>query len=345
MRINTLLLAGLLPLLPASLQAADDAPWTYNFYLENDLFAETDQNYTNGIRFSAVSPDIDNFLYDPRLPDWVLTVNDWFEPFYPVPESRIDSVRRNIVLTLGQQIFTPQDIDRTTVDLNDRPYAAWLYGGVGYHAKTRNKLNSVELNLGFVGPVALGQEAQDLIHDLRGFKKFQGWDNQIKNEPGLQLVYEHKRRSQTESRPSGLGADLIWHAGASLGNIATYTNLGAELRFGWHLPDDFGTSALRPGGDNSAPGRRDPRYYGSWGLHGFISVDGRWVLQDIFLDGNSWRNSHSVNKEPLVGEAAIGISAIFERWKLSFARVHRSREFDGQAGGHSYGSLSASYNY
>jgi hypothetical protein len=340
--MTAVLLACLLPLCA---QAANDEPWTYNFYLENDLFAQTDQNYTNGIRFSAVSPDIDNYLYDPRLPHWVLTVNDWFEPFYPVPESRIDEVRRNIVLTLGQQIFTPEDIDRTTVDPNDRPYGAWLYGGVGYHAKTRNKLNSVELNLGAIGPVALGQQAQDFIHELRGFEKFQGWDNQLKNEPGLQLVYEHKERSQSKSRPSGLGVDLIWHAGASLGIVATSPNLGAELRAGWHLPDDFGTSALRPGGDNSAPGRRDPRNFGGWGLHGFISVDGRWVLQDIFLDGNSWRDSHSVDKKPLVGEAAIGVSALFEHWKLSFARVHRSREFEGQPGGHSYGSLSVSYNY
>jgi hypothetical protein len=39
------------------------------------------------------------------------------------------------------------------------------------------------------------------------------------------------------------------------------------------------------------------------------------------------------------------VSALFEHWKLSFARVHRSREFEGQPGGHSYGSLSVSYNY
>ncbi|MFC6669317.1 lipid A deacylase LpxR family protein [Marinobacterium aestuariivivens] len=342
MRTRILLLATLLPL---PTLAEEGAPWTYNFYLENDLFAETDRHYTNGARFSAVSPDIDNFLYDPRLPAWVRELNDWFEPLYPVPESRIDEVRRNIVLTLGQQIYTPEDIDRTDIDPTDRPYAAWLYGGVGYHAKTRNKLNSVELNLGMIGPAALGQEAQDFIHDLRGFDKFQGWDNQLENEPGLQLVYEHKRRQQSLKTPAGWGTDLIWHAGGSLGNVATYLNAGAELRLGWRLPDDFGTSALRPGGDNSAPGRRDPRLNGTLGLHGFVSLDGRWVLQDIFLDGNTWRDSHSVDRESLVGEAALGVSAVFEGWKLSFARVHRSREFEGQRKGNSYGSLSVSYSY
>ncbi|NVK40036.1 MAG: lipid A deacylase LpxR family protein [Oceanospirillaceae bacterium] len=337
-----LLLAALLP---PGLQAAENPPWTYNFYLENDLFSETDRHYTNGIRFSAVSPDIDNYLYDPRLPRWVRRVNDWFEPLYPVPESRTDEVHRNIVLTAGQLIFTPEDIDRTTLDPDDRPYAAWLYGGVGYHAKTREKLNSVELNFGVVGPAALGQEAQDFIHELRGFDKFQGWDHQLKNEPGLQLVYEHKRRIRELPPGTGWGADLIWHDGGSLGNVATYLNAGAELRAGWRLPDDFGTSALRPGGDNSAPGRGDPRMHGGLGIHGFLSLDGRWVLRNIFLDGNTWRDSHSVDKEPLVGEAAYGISAVYKRWKVSFAQVHRSREFEGQPKSNSYGSLSVSYSH
>ncbi|GGO83241.1 membrane protein [Marinobacterium nitratireducens] len=332
-------------LLPSAVQAADDSPWTFSFFLENDLFAETDRHYTNGVRFSAVSPDIDNYLYDPRLPQWVREVNDWFEPFYPVPESRSDEIHRNIVLTAGQLIYTPEDIDRTSLDPDDRPYAGWLYGGVGYHAKTRDKLNSVGLNFGVVGPAALGQEAQDLVHDLRGFDKFQGWDNQLENEPGLQLVYEHKSRLRNLPGGSPWGSDLIWHAGGSLGNVATYVNAGAELRAGWQLPDDFGTSALRPGGDNSAPGRRDPRINGGFGVHAFLSLDGRWVLRDIFLDGNTWRDSHSVDKEPLVGEAAYGVSAVYRRWKVSYAQVRRSREFEGQAKGNSYGSLSISYSY
>lgn len=326
-----------------------EKPWTLNLFFENDLFTETDRNYTNGIRASWVSPDVDDYLRDKRLPGWVRDVNKVLPLFDPAP-SHNEGVQRNLVLSVGQLIFTPQDLNRTTVDPNDRPYAGWLYGGIGYHARTDDSLNSVELNLGIIGPWALGKEAQDLVHDLRGFDKFKGWDNQLENEPGFQLIYEHKNRWLKDQLTGVLGYDLILHGGGSIGNVATYLNAGAELRVGWRLPQDFGTSALRPGGDNSAPGEHDDRYSfnrrdNNLGAHLFISGDGRYVVQDIFLDGNTFENSHSVDKEPLVGEIAIGWAVLYKGWKFSFARIHRSREFKGQPEGHNYGSFSLSYSF
>lgn len=328
---------------------AEDAPWTLNLYFENDLFSETDQNYTNGVRASWVSPNVESYLEDERLPEWTRDLNQYL-PLFDPSDMEDSNVQRNLVLSLGQQIYTPTDVDRYTVDSNDRPYAGWLYGSIAYHSRTKNKMNTAELSLGIVGPWALGEQAQDSIHGLRGFKKFNGWDNQLKNEPGFQLVYEHKNRVSKGYLTPLLEYDTILHGGLSLGNVATYANGGAEFRFGWNLPEDFGTSALRSGGDNSAPGLGDGRYQrGSrnhnLGVHAFISMDGRWVLQDIFLDGNTFRDSHSIDKENLVGETAFGVAALYHGWKVSFARVHRSREFKGQDKGHSFGSLSLSYSY
>ncbi|MGB0467249.1 MAG: lipid A deacylase LpxR family protein [Pontibacterium sp.] len=343
-----LISGGLLPL-AVHAEEATDKPWTLNLYFENDLFAETDQNYTNGIRAAWVSPNIDNYLHDKRLPVWVRKINRYVPLFDPA-SSHGEKVQRNLVLSLGQQIYTPENIELTTLDSGDRPYAGWLYAGAAYHSQTQDRLNSAELNIGIIGPAALGQEAQDFIHDLRGFDKFQGWDNQLKNEPGIQLVYESKYRWLREQLTGILSYDLIVHNGISLGNVATYVNSGAEMRLGWHLPYDFGTSALRPGGDNSAPGVSDDRYnkyarQQNLGAHLFISGDGRWVLQDIFLDGNTFIDGHSVDKRPLVGEIAIGFATLYKGWKISFARVHRSREFKGQKTGHNYGSLSVSYSF
>lgn len=329
--------------------ANEEAPWTLNLYFENDLFSETDQNYTNGVRASWVSPNVDNYLRDERLPQWVRELTPHLPLFDPYDEN--DSrVQRNVVISLGQQIYTPEDIDRYSIDMNDRPYAAWLYGGIAYHSRTKNKMNTAELNLGVIGPMALGEQAQDMIHGLRGFQKFNGWDNQLKNEPGFQLVYEHKNRLFKRQFSPFVDYDVILHGGASLGNVATYVNGGAELRIGWNLPEDFGTSALRSGGDNSAPGLGDGRFQrgsrdSNLGVHGFISMDGRWVLRDIFLDGNTFRDSHSIDKENLVGETAFGVAVLYHGWKLSFARVHRTREFKRQPEGHSFGSLSLSYSF
>lgn len=321
------------------------APWTSNFYFENDLFADTDQSYTNGIRLAWVSPDIDTYLYDPALPAWLRGVNSWFTPLYPSPENANDEIHRNLVFTIGQQMYTPEDRERTTIDPNDRPYAGWLYAGFGYHAKTQNQLNSVEINLGVVGPAAYAREAQNMVHRARGLELFKGWDNQLKNEPGIQVVWEHKHRIEKQPMIGNFAYDVITHYGGSLGNVATYANSGAEVRFGFRLPDDFGTSALRPGGDNSAPGNLDPRLRQGWGLHAFLSVDGRFVLQNIFLDGNSYRSSHSVDKKYLVADAAFGIAGVYNKWKVSFAHVYRTKEFNTQENAQNYGSLTMSYSY
>ncbi|MGB2222232.1 lipid A deacylase LpxR family protein [Neptunomonas sp.] len=336
--------AGLLAILPAISYAAD--PWTFNTYFENDLFDGTDQSYTNGVRFSWVSPDLDNYLLDERIPLWLRRINAQFSPLYPVTESYTDNVQRKLIFTIGQEMYTPTDKKRKTVDPDDRPFAGWLYAGFGYHAKTDNKMNSVEVNLGVVGPASYAHETQDFIHDLRGIETFQGWDNQLRNELGIQVVYEHKHRLYKNTLYNNISYDFITHAGGSVGNVATYGNLGAEYRIGWNLPDDFGTSALRPGGDNSAPGNSDPRLrYEGRGIHGFISIDARAVLHNIFLDGNTFTDSHSVDKEYFVADAAIGVSAIYDRWKISYAHVHRTKEFRSQKKPQRFGSISVSYSY
>lgn len=318
--------------------------WMMNLFLENDLFSRTDQQYTNGIRLSWISPDIDSFIDDERLPGWMRNTNRFLTPLDPVSKDHQGEVSRRMIFSLEQKMFTPDDRERTTIDPDDRPYAGWLYAGMGYHTRSLDKLNSFEVNLGIVGPAALAQEAQDLVHDIRDIERFKGWDNQLRNELGVQLVYEHKNRVMRYQLANDWQHDLIVHAGGSLGNVATYLNAGGQYRIGRNLPADFGTSALRPGGDNSVPMPVNASEQNDWGFHGFISVDGRWVLHDIFLDGNTFRDSHSVDKRPLAGDLSIGIATHFDRWKISYARVWRSKQFDTQQGTHSYGSIGISYS-
>lgn len=342
----TLSAALLLMATPSAVQAETaDNSWTANFYFENDLFRETDQQYTNGIRLSWVSPEVGSFIDDPALPDWIRRANRLLTPLDPEPIDLGKDVSRRLIVTLGQQMFTPDDRDRTTLDPNDRPYAGWLYAGFGYHTQTANRMNSFGVNLGMVGPASLAKEAQDFIHELRDFEKFKGWDHQLKNEFGVQLVYEHKYRWMRAPLARGWEHETILHGGGSLGNVATYLNAGAEYRIGKNLPRDFGTSALRPGGDNSVPGHGDPRFRQQWGIHAFVSLDGRYVLRDIFLDGNTWRDSHSVDRKPWVADAAFGVATTWERWKLSYARVYRTRQFERQDGSHNFGSLAISYTF
>jgi lipid A 3-O-deacylase len=317
--------------------------WALNLYFENDLFSATDQGYTNGLRVSWVSPDVSDYLEDETLPAWIRSINRQLTFFHKTREG----LQRNVTFSIGQTIYTPQDLNRTDLIAEDRPYAGWLFASLGYQTRNDGTLDTLETRLGIVGPGAFGQEGQNFIHKLRDFELFKGWDNQLDNELGLMFVWEHKKKyTYIYNENSRFGFDLLGHSGISLGNVATNLNAGFEARLGWAIPDDFGTSALRPGGDNSTPRSSwDPRTSSSarWGVHAFISVDARLVGRDIFLDGNTFEDSHSVTKKRLVADSAVGVSMIYGRIKMSYAQIFRSKEFVGQQATHAYGSLAVSY--
>lgn len=329
---------------PGQLSAQEDYDntWTLSVHFENDLFADTDQNYTSGVKFSWVSPDLTRFRDDKQLPEWIYPYIEAL-PFINEPNRE-----RNIVISFGQSIFTPQDTERTDLITDDRPYAGWLYLGLGFHSKTESQLDTMEIQLGVVGELSLAKQAQILVHKLRDISTPKGWQHQLENEPGLNLIYERNWRDEIAGGDRGLGFDVITHAGAALGNVYTYANVGVEVRAGWNLPQDFGTSTIRPGGDTNDPvAKSDPRRAEDtrFGLHVFAFADGRAVARDIFLDGSTFADSHSVEKENFVADVAVGAALIFGRFKLSVARVFRTREFVGQPSKHRFGSITLSYTF
>jgi lipid A 3-O-deacylase len=337
------LIATSLFALPA-VAASQDQNWTLNLYLENDIFSNRDEGYTSGLRAAWVSPDVTDYLEDPTLPAWIRSINQRLTFFHKTRQG----LQRNVTFSVGQTLYTPVDDRRSDLILEDRPYAGWLFASLGYQTRNDRELDTLEVRLGIVGPGALGQQSQDFIHKIRGIDRFLGWDNQLSNELGAVFLWEHKRKFTYIYHPnSRFGFDVIGHSGIALGNVATYLNAGGEVRLGWAIPDDFGTSAIRPGGDNSTPNSSwDPRLLGDpgWGAHIFVSFDTRLVGHDIFLDGNTFKDSHSVDRRLLVSDAAVGFSFIYGAVKLSYAQIYRSREFYGQQRTPSYGSLAFSYS-
>lgn len=339
----SLLALSLLLLHPLLTHATDDETenGTLGLYMENDLFAGTDRYYTSGVKLSWSSPDL------ARLED-----TPYSSPFLPLfnllPYIHDDHYQKNLVFALGQNIYTPDNTETTSLIENDRPYAGWLYVGFGVVWKTAQVRNSLILNLGVVGPYSYAQESQRLIHELRDIDYPQGWDNQLNNEFGAVLVYSRTLRWPEIERRNGLNFELLPHYGAALGNVQTYANLGAEVRFGLNLPDDFGTAAIGPSASTSTPVDGDQgadRSRFDLGLHLFARCDGRAVGQNIFLDGNTFSSSQSVDRNIFVADLSIGVAMNIKNTKLAYAFVYRTKEFKGQEHGQIFGTVSLNWTF
>ena len=83
-----------------------------------------------------------------------------------------------------------------------------------------------------------------------------------------------------------------------------------------------------------------PRHDFGWYL--CAGVDGRGVARNIFLDGNTFRDSRSVDKEPWVGDLQFGFVLAWRQVRLSYTHILRSREFKGGEGRDEFGAVSIS---
>lgn len=309
--------------------------------LDNDVLGgrRQDQNYTGGTIVTVRSPNLTDFVDDPCLPRAFQSINRYLRWLQPAQVTD-----RNMVFSLAHLAFTPGDRLRTDVISEDRPYAAALLFSIGYNGRNQDDLQTTHLRLGIVGPAAQGERVQNVYHDTLGLKRFNGWNNQLRNEVVGQLAHERMHRWATESASRGWGSDLISHWGGSLGNYATHLNGGAELRFGWRLPDDFGSSSLRPAGENLAPNGAATEQT-RWAGHLFMTIDARAVLRDITLDGNTFQTSHRVSKRHWVADMGFGFVVRSSHWKLTLGRYYRTREFDGQQELPAFGSISLSRRF
>ena len=334
-----LILASLCFLLqtpPYALASAAEAkapPWTFSFYFENDLFTGTDRNYTNGTKLSLTSPDIKKFADSGKLPDWSLKYINKL-PFINQPNP---DLTHKVEFSIGQNMYTPADISSADLITDDRPYAGWTYFGAGFHTKNKQQMDTIELQFGMVGPDSCADETQKMVHELRRLQRPNGWEHQLKNEPGIAAIYERKWRLPSITTPNRCGFDAVAHMGFALGNIYTYANTGLEARLGYHLPDDFGVTLIRPAG-NTRFSTKDQR-----GGYIFAAINGRAVARDIFLDGNTLADSHSVSKKPFVADIAGGIALYFQRFKVTWTQLLRTKEFKEQPNNHSFGSITFSF--
>jgi hypothetical protein len=153
--------AAALALAPAARAEEDTPRWpdspggSLSVISENDKWAfhGDDKHYTNGLRLGWISDPVDRAGLVRRFADSLPI-------FDPAGEIRLG-------FAIGQSIFTPTDLETAQPIPTDRPYAGWLYlsaalvgerfGGAG---GAPDRLDTLELSLGVMGPAAGGERLQ-----------------------------------------------------------------------------------------------------------------------------------------------------------------------------------------
>jgi len=316
---------------------------TFSLYLENDYFANTDSNYTSGLKLtwsSAIHADYPKKIYPHKL-------------FYPIikrlPFGQTPDRKKNITFSLGQSIFTPDNIEKPEIVKDDRPYAGITYIELGFHSIRPREMNTIELYLGLVGPHSYAEQIQKAVHQMFDDIEPKGWDNQLKDEPVIDIIFEYKKKISQSEAKAGFGYDCILNTGGGIGNLMTYYNLGLTLRIGYNMPRDFGNFPIRTVSSyNATFDNDDPRYSKETkiGIQWFISSEGRAVFHNIFLDGNTFRETpHKVDREVIVGDVMTGIGVIVGSAQFTVAYVYRTKEFETQKDAQKFGSINLSISY
>lgn len=301
--------------------------------VENDLFGGkgTDNNYTSGVRLTYYDINADM----PRSAD---TLNKLI-PFFDINETT------GVFYSLGQNIYTPSDIKQAEQDPDDRPWAAHLYGSMGLVTVTDNRMDEIEASIGVIGPPALGEQAQKFVHQHVTPKSPtpRGWDNQLDFEPALLLGWQRSFPQYFHTSAQGLSLAAAPYYGGAVGNIHTFGDVGINFR-------------LTPETEKwqDAPVRVRPAPPGTgffeipvkkWSWYLFAGVEGRAVARNIFLDGNTFGDSHSVDKKYFVADTNAGLALTYDRYRISYTFVHRTEEFRGQDEGTTFGALSVGYRF
>lgn len=300
-----------------------------NIYFDNDYFLGTDAQYTDGAKLS-------NLYFIPRVES----------SFLKIPFIHDDKKSHFVSLAVAQQIYTPDDTEESKLIIDDRPYAGWLYVEFGLHQSSETELDSLLVQLGMVGQASLAEQTQKAAHKIIKNENPAGWDNQLSNELGVKITYEHKWRYVLK-QDNAIQTNIIPFLRASLGNVQTSAGSGVLIKYGWNPIQDFGSSPIERGGESGIPIAPNKLYgiHQPWSFTFNLALEANLIAQDIFLDGNTFLDSHSIEKENFLLNVSYGLSARYKQYALDFIITMSSKHFRKENSGHNFGTLLFSYYY
>lgn len=321
--------------------ATTKEPASISLFVENDTFADEDEEYTSGLRLAWLSEtsynpnelaapqrllrpfsgDADSFSFAQKI--WGLEDNG---------ETRYRSS-----YSLSQLMYTPVD-ESAMPPADERPYAGWLGIGVGLHVNNGSVLNALELSIGITGPNSFAEDLQESVHNSSGFNDFEGWDSQIPEELTVNLHFNQKRKL-TLTDSDFWNCDGVFDWGGSLGTFRVDAHAAITLRAGCNLSSGYSDSRF---GFNTSSHQWDASSSAHTDTSCYVFLGGRVnaVAHDVALDGPVFRSySSTVDREDFIGEVFAGAALCYRTWEISYAHTLRSKEYTTQKHEQYFGTI------
>ena len=303
----------------------------YSAVYENDLYyLGDDEGYTHGSFWSWGYNDRNNLAE--TLPSWIDYLTD--KTYLTSYSDR----QYNHSYTVAHLIQTPSDFESPALIEDDLPYvslAAWQAKVGSYSDHTKD---NISLLLGMVGPITYGEEMQKAIHSMIGSPDPMGWDHQIDNEFVFQIKADRMWRVY-ETAFESTEFDVLTGVVGAVGNYRSEAGSGIGIRWGQQLRQNFSSASVFP---NAKFNNISMSPHG-WYL--FANTSTHYVLNDIFIDGNTFSDSHSAELTHFQLSMSIGVMVNFYNWNLAYSMLYQSDEFEDQKNATKYGSVSLGYSF
>jgi hypothetical protein len=265
---------------------------------DNDIFSNTDYYYTSGQAIELYHPGLR------VLPTSIL-----------LPSAGKGSVDL-YSLGLRQTLYTPIDPDKTDIQHGDRPFSSYLVLG---HSRFSNNASrhlrvTSRLDLGVIGPAALGGYVQKSMHEIEPV----GWQNQISNDLAANYMIEIEKGLSLNS-----SIELLGRARGDLGTIHTNVSTGASMRIS-NAAGYFDACFLRPA---EGAGRYRVSYYV------MLSADLTGVIYDATLQGGLFSRERSIytiahgDISRAVFRSRLSAGVSFRWFHLEAEQVFLTKEF------------------
>lgn len=301
----------------------DSLPARIAAHNDNDLLFERDRLYSNGMMVELTNI---GFLRD-------LGVGLTHKLFGQ------RSMLSSFSFFFGQHIYTPNKIGWEGFYPEERPWAGWLFWKLRYKAVARLWSLQLSANIGLVGPYSLAEDFQIIWHTyLRSVlgtvdpRHPRGWKYQLGHEVTFQLTARVDRLMFEKQLSKEWMVDAKVHAKAELGTVFIRGSVGMTVRVG-SMIRYFASSYPKQARAAFANNKDEAAFFAlpketlktwgrrqkPWEFFFFASGRGLLVARNLFLDGSTFEESHSVPKLPLVCEVELGLS-----WKLHHFRLTAS---------------------